>query len=657
MDGGPPRTKPTRRRARDRLRFAVERLLLRGLPYRLALAALIVAVVAVVGGALIALFDPAVSNLGDAFWWAFLRLTDPGYLGDDEGFVRRSVSTVLTVLGYVLFLGLLIAILTQWLNQVIAKLESGVTPVVVSGHVLVLGWTHRTPTIVSELLRTRNRVQRFIERHGARELRIVILAEKVDDALARELRERLGELWNDRQVLLRAGSPLRVDHLERVGFQQAAAIILPGADHGETHPDYVDVQTIKTLMSVSKHASEAGAVPPLAVAELFDSRRAQVARRAYQGESVIVAADLIVSRLIAQSVRQRGLCSVFSELFTIDEGNTLYVRPPEDQIGKTFKDLRGMFPSAIPIGMVQSVDERLVLDTHPDTVVDPDDLLVFLSQRYDHCVPTEATRTSGSASHAQARRPALAKRRLLVVGWSRKVPALLREFESYGQGAFEIDVVSETPREAREKALDRDVNGTMSDRVRHIEASARVPGVLEHLEPERYDNIILVASERQAGEQEADASTVFSYLMLLGLLPEEGPRPDIFVELLDEENQFLFQNDPVDVIVSPLVVSYLLSQVALRRELAAIFSELSRPAGPQLMLRPASEYDLDPGQVRFEEIDRAVAAHGEVALGIRRTGEPGSGITLNPDRALEWSLAPDDEIVVLASFTDPASGD
>ena len=62
---------------------------------------------------------------------------------------RRTVSTVVTVLGYVLFLGLLIAILTQWLNETIAKLEAGVTPIALSDHVVILGWTHRVPTIVS----------------------------------------------------------------------------------------------------------------------------------------------------------------------------------------------------------------------------------------------------------------------------------------------------------------------------------------------------------------------------------------------------------------------------------------------------------------------------------------------------------------------------
>jgi Mn-dependent DtxR family transcriptional regulator len=102
--------------------------------------------------------------------------------------------------------------------------------------VIVLGWSHRTPTIVQELLRTRERVERFLARHGARKLRIVILAERVDAALTAQLRERLGALWNDRQVLLRSGSPLRLEHLERVALQEAAVLILPGADHATPRP-------------------------------------------------------------------------------------------------------------------------------------------------------------------------------------------------------------------------------------------------------------------------------------------------------------------------------------------------------------------------------------------------------------------------------------
>ena len=49
--------------------------------------------------------DYLLAPSAEAIWWAFLRITDTGYLGDDVGHVRRSVSGVLTVLGAVIFLG------------------------------------------------------------------------------------------------------------------------------------------------------------------------------------------------------------------------------------------------------------------------------------------------------------------------------------------------------------------------------------------------------------------------------------------------------------------------------------------------------------------------------------------------------------------------
>ena len=117
---------------------------------------------------------------GEAIWWAFLRLTDPGYLGDDEGVLLRTVSTVLTVLGSAIFIGALIAILTQWLNETIEDLERGLTPIAQNNHVLILGWTNRTPAVVRELVMSEGRVQRFLHRRGARDLHIVVLAERVN---------------------------------------------------------------------------------------------------------------------------------------------------------------------------------------------------------------------------------------------------------------------------------------------------------------------------------------------------------------------------------------------------------------------------------------------------------------------------------------------
>ena len=62
-------------RFKDRLRFLLERLLLRGLGYRLLLAAMIVVAVAIIAGELAIILVPEISDAGDAIWWAFLRLS------------------------------------------------------------------------------------------------------------------------------------------------------------------------------------------------------------------------------------------------------------------------------------------------------------------------------------------------------------------------------------------------------------------------------------------------------------------------------------------------------------------------------------------------------------------------------------------------------
>ena len=69
--------------------------------------------------------------------------------------------------------------------------------------------------------------------------------------------------------------------------------------------------------------------------------------------------------------------------------------------------------------------------------------------------------------------------------------------------------------------------------------------------------------------------------------------------------------------VSPTVISYVVSQVALRRELAGVFWELTRPWGGQILLRPAEEVLAAGGTVRFDDVQRAAAARGEIALGLR----------------------------------------
>jgi ion channel POLLUX/CASTOR len=596
-------------------------------------------------------------GFADAVWWSFLRLSDPGYLGDDTGTIERTVSTVLTVLGYVVFLGALVAIMTQWLNARMRDLEAGLTPIAQRDHMLVVGWTNRTPTIVRELVMSSGRVRRFLRGRGARNLRIAILADEVTTELSVELRDRLGSLWNERQIILRTGSPLRLEHLRRVAFMHASAVIMPAADFAAGGPDQADSRAIKTLLSMTNHpASRDAATLPLAVVEIFDSRKLDVAERAYGGPVEVLASDAIISRLLAQNVRHPGLSHVYGELLTHGRGSEIYIRDCEELDGVSFSVAAQSFPRAILLGIVRPEGSSFVpvLNPAPDMVIGGGDRLALLAHSYDGSTPLNVRHPEPQppVQRIPSRRMS-GSVRVLVLGWSHKVPALLAEFDSYRDESFHVHVISTTPIAEREAALLR--FDFAPERVTHaqVEADFTARSVLQHADVTSYDNIVLLGSDRLGSGEESDARSILAYLLLREMLPEQGG-PHVLIELLDAGNAPLFRKRRGEVIISPVVLSHMLAQVALRRELRAVFDELFGPGGAEIMFRPPSDYGLDGAGVAFGDIEKAAVRCGEIALGVRqseRTRMTQGGVSLNPAREREFELRADDEIIVLTSMS------
>ena len=137
-----------------------------------------------------------------------------------------------------------------------------------------------------------------------------------------------------------------------------------------------------------------------------------------------------------------------------------------------------------------------------------------------------------------------------------------------------------------------------------------------------------------------------------GAMPASGG-PGVLIELLDPGNVSLFQHRRGEVIVSPVILSHMLAQVALRRELRAVFDELFGPGGAEIVFRPAAEFGLLGRDASFREIETAVASRAGVALGVRtaaaRGRGSGGGVTLNPPREQRWRLQDGDEIVALTA--------
>ncbi len=635
-----------------RVQFLVERFLVRGPLFRLLFIVATVVSVSIVGG-LAVVGTGEFESTGAAIWWAFLRLSDPGYLGDDQGLYVRAVSTVLTVAGYVLFLGAMVAIMTQWLNAALRRLENGLTPIADRDHFVVMGWTTRTPNIVQELLESGDRVRMFLRLRRTRALRVVVMAEEVDAALQQDLRERVGPVFSSSNVILRSGSSLRTDHLLRVAALDAAAVLLPAAVGPAA--TVADTHMIKALLSLNGFIQQHDpSRAPLVVAELLDTRKAITARRAYAGPLELIASNHVVSSLICQTIRHPGLSHVYASLLSHGEGSEIYARECPQFAGMRFGDLPDAFPEAVLLGVVRrdAGCDRSLLNPSDDLVLDEHDRLVLIAEQYTETTPPADYRPRHSdRGHGVPQAPDLAAtRRILVLGWNHHVPALMTELDSYQAERFEIVVASVFPLDKRLRQIDSEV---VLDRVsvQHLEIDYTIPGQLKRLAPGEFDNIVLVANDWIESE-EADARTILGHLLLREIVPDDSECPSVLVELSEPSNLSLFQRGRSEVIIPPMILSHIMAQVALRRELRVVFDDMFGPEGTEIFFRSTDNYDLCGREVDFAEIRRAAARHNETALGLRLRRRSSSGddeVLINPPRDRKWTLDPRDALVVLAN--------
>ena len=642
---------------RYRFQFYLERFLLRGAHYRLMFIAALIGLISIIFGGAAHYFSSDFSTLGEAFWWAFLRLTDPGYLGDDKGLSLRIVSTFVTILGYVIFMGSLIAIMTQWLNATISKLEAGLTPISMRGHILILGWSSLTSSVVKELVQSESRVKRFLERTGSRSLKIVILSENTSPQQRHELELYLGGDWDERQIIFRSGTPLRSEHLLRVDYLNAAAIVLPGADFTGGGSDLADMRTIKTLMSIANNARVQEVQLPYMVTEIFDTRKVEVAKTAYPGQLETVASDSTISLLVAQNVRHQFLSYIYTELLSHSLGNEIRIRHFPEFTGYTFESLIELFPKAIPLGVLRKKANKLIPLLNPEValVLEETDRLVFVACNHHDTQPQPGDRPTEfpRGMRQQQSSKGVSRQKILLLGWNDMVPALIQEFDNYENEIFEVDIFSSLTVEKRQERLNRFALSPQKVKFNLLEGDYTVPSHLGTIDVMSYDNIVILGCDWLPSPEEADARTILGFMMLRTMLSDKPNPPKVLLELLAPENYSLFTHSHEEVVLSPQVLSHILAHVALMPELNLVFKELFSFGGAEIYLKSCSHYGFSAKGVSFLDVQKKVSLHGEIALGVRINGKdslPDGGIELNPPREKMWEFDGDDEIVVLTTY-------
>ncbi len=384
--------------------------------------------------------------------------------------------------------------------------------------------------------------------------------------------------------------------------------------------------------------------------EIFDPNKVFMAQRAYRGILEILASDVFMTRCMAQNVRHPGLSRVFHEILSHGNGNEIFVRASEQFTGSRFGALAGAYPKAILLGVVRPRGESFcsMLNPPEDLILTSQDRLVFLAQEYEDCEPLDHYRPE-PASHPSRHVPQArvkGKRRILILGWSHKASVLFKEFGRYVGEQFEIAVLSLVPSDKREAEVAQ--MGIDQQRViaTHREGDHTSLSDLEAMRPSEYDNVVILGSDWLETQEESDARTIVGHLVLRNALNRaSSPRkPKILVDLMDFDNVALFEDYNTEVLVTPLIASHVLAQVALRRELNVIYEELFGPGGAEIFFRPVSDYGIEAQRTDFGKLKAMAARRGEIALGVRSKNR---GIALNPAHDAPHKLSESDDLIVL----------
>jgi hypothetical protein len=625
---------------KQRLRYRFDNLMSRGVGSQILLLALVSAVLVLITAvAVVALGVVPADEQGndDSFgrlaWKSLMHMLDAGNLGGDPtGWTYLFVMLFITI-GGLFVLSALIGVLNQGFGTLIESLRRGRSQVIEEGHTVILGWTPKVHTLLSELAEA-----------GAnqRRPRVVILADRdkvtMDAEVAPTVRgTRL-------RVITRSGNPMIPADLGLVSLQTSKAVIVLAP---ETHPSGApmaahesDTIVLKSLLAIAKAAP---ARKLHVVAEIYDERTAAVARMVAGERAGLVLASPLISRLLVQTGRQSGLSIVYTELLDF-AGNEIYVVAEPKLTGVAFRDAVHRFATSALIGVITADGETLVPPPF-DRVLAEGDRIIAISLDDDTVVLDGAAPKLDEAALVPPPPKAPPRpERTLVLGAGTRLATVLGELDKYVAPGSETLVVAEVVAEPPALA---------NMRVTARAADITDRGVLESLDVTSFDHILVLSELTGRTQEMADARTTVTLLHLRDMERIAGKQVPTTSEILDIGNRELASvSEADDFIVSNTLVSLMVSQIAENPHLVRVFEELFDPAGHEIYLKPASEY-VRAGSHKFGVVCEAALRRGEVAIGYRlakTADDPAAafGVAINPSKSAAVELGAADKIIVLA---------
>lgn len=609
---------------RQRLRYRFDAGLSRGIWVVLVWLGALTVVAIVLAAAIMWLLrlgpDDQPTSFADGIWLAFGRYLDAGTFTGDSGSNFRLLAIIVTILG--LFIGAaIIGLISSGIDSRVEALRRGQSPVVETGHTLVLGKSDKLAVIIAELVEA-NRSERGRA--------IVVLADEDAVDLTEWIRGEVTDLGTSKLVI-RRGNPNRLADLSRVNPAGARSVIVLSPESSDS-----SATVVKTVLALAQLIDEDASTSM--VAEIEDDDTADALAEAVGSRLVIVDPTKTVARVTAQVSRASGLGAIYEELLDFD-GDEMYLKEvPTEWVGRSFAQVL-MASSASTIIGIRDAQGIVRLSPGPATLLHDGDQLIGIADD-DSTFVLDVPPSDWVPSQARPWVPVERRaERTLIIGWSAMGPLIIREIENHVLPGSELVVLIDDDRQNPVAIESRIASlGLVNQSVR-IELgdtiSRRVIGSI--VETTAFDHYMLLCERQGLGIDDADARVLLA-LMHLRSFPsvQDG---NIVSELLDPNDvELASKATGDDFIVSQRLVSMLMTQLSESPHLADVFTDLFDADGASISMHSYERFTDSP-RITFGELVADARNWGGVVIGYRAAsaiGKPGclaDGLRINPPKS------------------------
>ncbi len=584
---------------------------------------------------------PEGTQVWQLFWNIMSQAITPNPVDAGNPLPYLIVMLVVT-LGSLFMVSILIGTLTSSIQGKVEDLRKGRSRVLETGHTLILGWSPQIFTILSELM---------IANENKKNARIVILADKDKVEMDDEIKARIKTIGSTR-IITRSGNPIDLTDLEIANPHTTKSIIILPPESDD--PDSVVIKTILALTNNPNRREETYHI----VTQISDPKDIDVVKMIGQRDQVqaVLTGDLI-ARVTAQTSRQGGLSTVYTELLNFS-GDEIYFTQEPTLVGKTYGEALMAYETSAVMGMKKGAQEAS-LNPPMDTIIEAEDKLFAITADDDSLI------VSGLASvpvdetviHPASKISTPKPEKCLILGWNRFAATILRELNNYVPRGSHALVVADPTVSAEvadvEHVIKQECSKFSNQKVSFKRGDTTDRRMLESIQAADYDHVIAL-SYAGLEVQEADAKTLVTLLHLRDIAERDETPFSIVSEMLDLRNRELAEVTNVDdFIVSDHLISLMMAQLSEDADLYAVFADLFNPEGSEIDMKPVGDYIEVGKPVTFYTLVEAARRRGQSAIGYRlatETGEPEKsyGVHTNPKKSELVTFTPEDKVIVLA---------